>query len=138
MGVITLLSRAISLNRVVADNYTATYLAAEGIEVAKNIIDGNVLQQQPWNNGVQQGEYELDYRSTAISSAFAGRKLRFDTETRIYSYDGEVETPFIRKITVTPVGDGSTEVRVNSEVAWTGRGGAESIINLEDHFFNWR
>src|SRR3989344_7355701 len=51
LGIVGLLSRALALNRVVADNYTATYLAAEGIEITKNIVDGNVVQGQPWNSG---------------------------------------------------------------------------------------
>lgn len=138
LGVVTLLARALSLNRVVSDSYTATYLAAEGIEVAKNILDGNVLQEREWNFGIQSGAYEVEHDSISLSVAALGRKLRYDTQTRIYGYSGDVETPFVRRVTVTPVGDGSTEIQVNATVSWVTRGGGSSNINLEDHFYNWR
>ena len=41
LGIFSLLSQSLSLNRVVGDRYVGTYLAAEGIEVVKNIIDNN-------------------------------------------------------------------------------------------------
>ncbi len=138
LAVVTLLSRAISLNRVVADNYTATYLAAEGIEVAKNIIDANIIQGRAWNSGLVRGDYEVDFRSSALATAYTGRKLQFDADAHLYSYSGDVPTPFIRKVTVDPVRDGSVEVRIISEVSWESRGGAEANIKLEDHFFDWR
>ncbi len=36
---VALLARATALNRVINDRYTAVYLAVEGIEVVKNIVD---------------------------------------------------------------------------------------------------
>ncbi len=42
LSVLSLLNRSLSLNRVIADNYRATYLAAEGIEIARNLVDYNV------------------------------------------------------------------------------------------------
>ena len=39
LGTLALLNRALGLNRVVAEHYTATYLAAEGLELVKNLFD---------------------------------------------------------------------------------------------------
>lgn len=137
LGVITLLSRALSLNRVVSDNYTATYLAAEGIELAKNIIDGNAATFG-WGAGANQGAYEIDVYSTALAASAEDRPLLFDPAARLYSYRSGIPTSFMRKVTVTPIEDGTAEIQVNSEVAWVTRGGGRSRVNVEDHFFNWK
>ena len=70
LGILALLSSSLSLNRVISDNYTATYLAAEGIEVVKNAIDRNYILQAggslvPWNNNLSEGTYEVEYDSLA-------------------------------------------------------------------------
>ena len=138
LGIVTLLSRALALNRVVADNYAATYLAEEGIEVAKNIIDTN-SRRGGWNSGIVPGDYEVDYTSTALSTRYeSDHTLLMDPDTRQYSYAGTIETPFSRRVTVSFVGDGSQEVKVISEVVWETRGGGISKVKLEDFFYNWR
>jgi hypothetical protein len=138
LGVVTLLSRALALNRVVGDNYTATYLAAEGIEIAKNIIDANSLNGAGWNAGITNGDFEVDHASPNLVTRATGRFLLFDPATRRYSYNGSLVTPFVRKVHVDLVDGGEVEVRVTSEVSWETRGGAESSVTLEDHFYNWR
>jgi len=147
LGIVGLLSRALALNRVVADNYTATYLAAEGIEITKNIVDGNIVQGQPWNSGggvsnctgsVESGidGCEADLNSLALQS-YTGQPLDFDPADRIYDYGGgSVPTSFRRRIVVTLLGQ--NEIKVESQVTWTTLGGGTSEVVLEDHFFNWR
>lgn len=138
LGIVTLLSRALSLNRVVSDSYTATYLAAEGIEVTKNIVDAQFMgSKRGWNSAVSPGNFEAEYDSLTLST-YAGRRLLLDPQTKVYSYKNGVLTPFTRKITVAFVGSGQQEIIVNSEVDWPTRGGGESSVNLEDHFYNWR
>jgi len=147
LGVVTLLSRSLSLNRVVADDYAATYLAAEGIEVVKNLIDANTIQGRPWGTDLSDGDYELEYDTTFSASAplgynpnalvaYVGRAIRVDPATKIYSYRGSSPTSFTRRIRIANVT--ADEVQVNAIVRWTARGGANSEINLEDHFFRWR
>ncbi len=135
LGLLALLARSLSVNRVVADNYVASYLAAEGIETVKNMIDANVLQHNAWNNGFRDGVYEVAYDSRSLTPS-QGRFLSFDPATNLYSYEGSRDTSYVRKIFVTLVGP--DEMAVNSVVSWTSRGGGSSEINLEDHFFNWR
>lgn len=139
LGVVGLLSRALGLNRVVADNYTATYLASEGIEVAKNIIDANSLNGAGWNAGINFGnDLEVDYDSDNLRNIATGRPLLFDAASRRYSYRSGLETPYFRRIRVELVNGGAAEVKVTSEVNWVTRGGGESKVVLEDHFYNWR
>ena len=138
LGLLSLLARSISVNRVVADNYVATYLGAEGIEVVKNVIDANILQSRPWNAGITQGDFEVAYDSRTLGTPFTSRTLFFDPVADLYSYDaqGATATPYVRGISIEFLG--SDEIRVTSRVLWTTRGGGNSAIALEDHFYNWR
>ena len=135
LGMYSLLARSLSLTRVVTDRYVAANLAAEGIEVVKNLIDTNVLQLKPWNQNLSsKGEYEVAYNSVALSP-FLGKKLSYNSVNSLYSYDASgAPTNFVRKIILDPIN--SEEIKVNSIVSWLTRGGAVFEINLEDHFFN--
>ena len=136
LGPLVLLSRSIFLNRLTSDNYVAIYLAAEGIEVVKNIIDENIIAERPWNSGIGDGDYEVEYSSQSLAAySDPGRKLKFNPSNNTYDYGGSVDTDFIRKISVQSFGP--DELVVNSEVFWR-TGSKQSSINLEDVFFNWR
>ena len=150
LGMLTLLSRSIGLNRVVSDNYAATYLAGEGIEVVKNLLDADVLQGRTWADGVcswTTSAFELDYATTLDmppdslpsrrlggAEMVSGRPLLYDPN-QLYQYAAGRQTPFYRTVRATCLTD---EVVVNSVVNWTSRGGGTFTVNLEDHFLNWR
>ena len=136
LGIFSLLSRSLSLNRVVADRFVASYLAAEGIELAKNIVDDNILAGKPWNDGLAQGSYEADYRDSALRPA-SGSFLRLDRDSGAYGYAEPDPTPFRRTITTDVSVDGE-ELTVGSRVDWTTRGGGKFSIYLEEHLLHWR
>ena len=154
MGLLTLLSQALSLNRVITDQYAGSYLAAEGIEIVKNLIDNNAKKDPPiWNVGFAeyvQKCFEIDYVTFDIDEAgvvacpteetsfeaFSPRTLKFNSLDGIYSYTGDTETRFKRVVRITPI-EGGNEIKVNSIAKWTTRGGGEFSLNVEDHFFNW-
>jgi len=133
LGIVTLLSRSLGLNRVVSDNYAASYLAAEGVEVTKNILDTNAIKGN-WP-GISSGYFEVTYDSSSLSP-YTGKKLEFDSDRNLFAYFGGVETAFTRRITIDI--SNQDEVKVNSEVNWITRGGGALKINVEDHFFNWK
>ena len=146
LALFALIASSISAQRIVADRITATYLAAEGIEIVKNFIDTNALRAAfgcSWNNGagcieLQEGAYEVDYASDSLFPD-QNRFLARDTSTGLYGYSfaGAAEaTPFVRRVTLVFSPDGD-EMRVNSFVYWKSRGG-EYNINVEDHFYNYR
>lgn len=137
VAMLSLISRSLSLNRVVTDRYVAANLAAEGIELTKNLISHNLLTGEAWNKGfsTSQGEYEIDYRGVALQP-WSDRFLKFDGTTYQYA-DGNLTT-YKRRIVVEPIGSPIDEMRVNAIVSWTSRGNANFSVNLEDHFFNWR
>ncbi|MFH1346890.1 MAG: hypothetical protein ABIH10_01420 [Spirochaetota bacterium] len=136
LGILGLLSRSMSLSRVISSQLTANYLAAEGVEISKNIIDANIIQGKSWNQGFDMnGSFEADYSSTNLELN-QNRKLLFDESSNLYSYESGEESPFTRIISVYPIG--SDEIKIDSTVSWTDRGSAKFQISMEDHFFNWR
>ncbi|MDE2000962.1 MAG: hypothetical protein KGI60_00140 [Patescibacteria group bacterium] len=135
LGIFSLVSRSLSLNRVATEQYTGANLAAEGIEIVKNILDANALQKNAWNMGVAPGEYQVDYTSASLAQ-YGGVPLHYDPATGMYSYAGPETTSYNRKITVSqPSPD---EIVVDSTVSWTTRDSGQFQVDLEDHFFNWR
>jgi len=135
LGIFSLLSGSLSLNRVMGDQVVAANLAAEGVELVKNLIDSNVIQQKPWNLDINPGKFEIDFISDSLSSV-QGRYLNFDLAAGGYSYGVGQPTRFKREIAIEqPTPD---EIKVNSAVIWETRGGENFEVNLEDHFFNWR
>jgi Tfp pilus assembly protein PilV len=158
LGMVSLLSRSLVLTRVVSDQATATYLAEEGIEVAKNLIDHDVWAHYAnpavtgWGtcffSASSYADVELDYTTTDCSTLAefsAGDSLFFDPVTDLYGYhlpasDDPVPTGFTREIKVTRGDYNGTEyaeIIVHSIVRWSTAGVGQSL-DLEDHFFDWR
>lgn len=144
LGMVSLLSKAIALNRTISENYQATYLATEGVEVVKNLLDANLLQSKGWNVGFGTDKnYEVQYDSSWASGQEPLevlnnndlRRLKMDSDG-FFNYSDGVNTPFTRKVTIRFFG--SYEIQVNSVVSWTSRGGGQFETNIEDHFYNWR
>lgn len=143
LSVISFMSRSLSLNRVVSDQYAASYLAAEGVELVKNIIDSNCLQgisfnRDPLTGGQLSGSYEIDPFGT--ERAFSDEKLCYDESSGEYKYNSNCSnTGFKREIKIANIEEGGAIVglKINSIIKWTTRGGGSFSINAEDHFFNW-
>ncbi|HEX4104216.1 MAG TPA: hypothetical protein VHZ04_01925 [Candidatus Paceibacterota bacterium] len=162
LGIAALLVRSFQISRTTSDDVTATYLASEGIEVMKNILDHDVYAIPPagaslgWGtctdtsgttHCTESGAYKADYESAVPQEiggpgavCFSGAApsadfiLNFDAASGAYGYAaGGTPSKFARCIQFTHNGE---EITVNSIVDWTTNGIAESL-NLEDHFYNW-
>jgi hypothetical protein len=134
LSLIALMSNAIGLSKVNSEYYIATYLAAEGIEVVKNIIDNNAIAQNPWNKGLTtNGTYEVEYNSLSLLPN-QNRFLNFDPNSKIYSYSNGQPTRFKRVIEIKNIN--ANHIKVKSTVSWVSRGGAQFQVDLEDHFYN--
>ena len=139
LGIFAVLSQTIGLNKVASNQYAAANLASEGIEVVKNILDANTINNRPWNEGLSNnGSYGVQYNSTAVDPMLANKKLYYNPGTGRYSYDigsGSKITNFRRIITLTNSQD---EITVVSRVTWNDRGGTTFNTEAEDHFLDWR
>ncbi len=159
LGMLSLLAQSLFLSKNIGNQTIATYLAAEGIELARSRIDHDMYEAlaggSGWSKGgldptfPQNGDYQLDY-TTCENIAFpnpcdqqappydSSQHLLFDPSTNLYSYAGSagtVVTPFTRDIKVLMTSN--AEIDVQSIVSWsTGSPVSQSII-LEDHFYNW-
>src|SRR3989339_1915766 len=138
LGIFALMSQSIKLTRTINDQYVATYLAAEGVEVVKNILDSNALTDPgAWNAGGFDAAacYELDYATDDLGSALSAScsgsgatSLLFDGS--VYGYAGGTASGFSRTVQINPIMDGAQiGVRVRSTVRWAGR---EQSFALED------
>lgn len=133
LGVLGLLSNSLALNRDAGQKFTAAYLAAEGVEVVKNLIDLNYVNDNPWNEDLNEGSYSVAYDSSSLLPE-QENYLRF--KDGIYSYDADGEaTTFKRAIAIENIS--RNEIRVVSTVTWLTKRGFQSVA-IEDHFFNWR
>jgi hypothetical protein len=150
LSLIALMSNAIGLSKVNSEYYVATYLAAEGIEVVKNIIDTNVMTSGiSWNQYLNDGLYEVEYNTQGnelsnkkITNLNQSKPLSLhsDGNSKIYDYSPGEPTPFRRVIEIRSITTNSNDpinhIKVKSTVFWTSRGGAQFQVDLEDHFYN--
>lgn len=153
LAIVALMTHTQKLSRDTRGELQASFLAVEGIEIVKNLIDtdiarGNIAQVRPggnWNATVTctPGSFEIDY-TTKVSSEGAcpgrasGLPLTFspDRLSGGYRHAGPgADTAFYRQISVSqPSAD---EIRVTSQVDWVSRGEPRRVV-LEDIFKNWR
>jgi Prokaryotic N-terminal methylation motif len=163
LGITTLLTKSFQLNRISTNDTQATYLASEGIEVAKSLIDHDVYyglatpHTDDWGECFPLGrgasaDYEFQYNTidtlsaiptcpTAVPAATANSThLYFDSVNHLYSYNkgvNSVNTNFTRDVKITmPAADYPNEIDVQSIVTWN-TNGLSNTITLEDQFYNW-
>lgn len=147
LGIIVLLSRSLFISRVTSNELTAIYLAAEGIEIAKNVVDHDVYAGPPgWGASFGGGgDFSPDYTTCTSGgpcnpgaldpTACPGNQLLLDPATNLYSYSGSIPTPFSRCVRISfPSAD---EIQVNAIVTWSTGPVTSQVVNLEDHFYNW-
>lgn len=151
-GIFSLLANSVGLDRLVSDTYRATYLAAEGVEIVKNLIDFNIIQGRCidegfFNNPNQRFAFYavdyLDYDFTTFPSRGLERPLNFDPVNHVYLYRGGLpQSPFRRAVSVWRIYDSRTGsvigLDVGATVTWPRRGGSQGRVELEDMFYNWR
>ena len=150
LGIIALLAQSFAVNNAITNQTKAAYLAAEGIEVAKSLIDHDVYahlasppQGAGWTSCFGGGTkyYEIDYTTTNcapliqyFTCATEPDYLRYDSGSHTYSYNGAgAVTPFKRCIETQTAGN---QITVDSTVTWT-ESGSQRNLTVEDIFYNW-
>jgi hypothetical protein len=153
LGITTLLTKSFQINRINGDETTATYLASEGIEVTKNLIDHDVYE------GIAAGPasgiggwgkcfpspftiyYKIDYQTTDCSSLVYTLiphlfPIYYDSLTGLYGDDSALgpQTIYSRAIAVTNNGN---MIDVQSTVTWSPTPVSTQSVKVEDQFYNW-
>lgn len=147
LGIFSLISSSIRQNKETYLKTDAAYLAAEGIEVVKNIIDTDVVAEGiTWNETIGETDYEtfeVDYtsnRSTIVSLGGVSSTLPIvkGAVSGFLGYNEEGEaTPFFRTITVSRDETSPDEIRVLSTVEWNERGKTRAV-EVATILTNWR
>ena len=152
-GIVVLLNQSLQLNRTTTDDTKATYLASEGIEIVKNMIDHDVYEGLPLNDdwdasfSVSGYYWGIDYETTSTAGLFVSANqmqatpLYYNSTTDMFGYNtlGATATNFVRNIKITNIDNSNgdpVEIDVQSIVKWTSDGTSDTIT-LEDHFYDW-
>ena len=138
LGAMALVNQTTTFTQGTSSRLVAAYLAQEGIEIVRNIRDSNFLKIHKgeagvnWDTGLTgcTGGCEADYNDSVLISA--DRYLKIDAG--FYNYDSGLDTPFKRKITITP--DGSDILKVSVEVSWQERGRAHQVT-AQENLYQW-
>lgn len=114
------------------DEFAASQLAHEGMELVRNLRDNNWLALQDWKTGLLGCSIgcEIDYNDAGLSS-FQNRFLLVDTNG-FYNYESGQPSKFKRKIIIQEQGNA---LNVKVQLLWAGKG---SPFEVEENFYDWR
>ena len=136
LGAMAVVNQTTTFIQVTSSRLVAAYLAQEGIEIVRNIRESNFLKihkegEGNWDDGLTgcQAGCEADYNDTALISA--DRYLKIDAG--FYNYDSGENTPFKRKIIITPDTD---ILKVSVEVSWQERGRSHQVT-AQENLYQW-
>lgn len=139
LGTYALVTRVISATSLSVSQLTASYLAQEGLELARNARDTNFLRMRQgeeieWTDGLLgcSAGCEVDYNDAAFSS-YQDRFLK--ATGSFYAYDSGQDTRFKREITITQPSASTLEILV--EVMWQDRGAISRQVQAVDKLYNW-
>jgi prepilin-type N-terminal cleavage/methylation domain-containing protein len=125
----------------VKNNYTASLLAQEGMEIVRNLRDVDWLNETEWGSSESKipdcSPCSVQYNSTKLETGAQWDSfLKLDSATGIYSYDNGQDTIFKRKIDISTEVD-SIERKVFVTVSWYDKNIFRSI-NAEERLFNYK
>ncbi|MBI2063345.1 MAG: type II secretion system protein [Candidatus Yanofskybacteria bacterium] len=121
----------------IKNNFIASGLAQEGIEVVRNIRDRDWFLGNSFGTSIPDGTYRVQWDSQALLTLDSNPNLKSDPATGLFSYDSGGDTLFKRTIDVVTEVTG-VEKSIVVDVTWTERGSAPKSVSAEDHLFNWK
>jgi type II secretory pathway pseudopilin PulG len=145
VGVLITIQNIFPSIRIVSSQFTAAYLAQEGIEIVRNIRDTNWLNPSnpDWNEGIFTcgGNFcncYADYDDLSLTYFTVGEPPPLNISGNFYNYQPGVPTPFVRKITVASTTDigGIPIIDVEVSVSWR-VGGKNYQASTTEYLYNW-
>jgi prepilin-type N-terminal cleavage/methylation domain-containing protein len=133
VGIFSMISRFSEQSKTIRDNFVASYLSQEGIEIVKNIRDINKINGNTWTSGLANCHEgcEADYTSNSLVSA-TGKFFYIDNSTGRYSYDStgdKIKTYYKRRITLAQNGD---ELDIMVDIYWE-----DKSTTTRSKIYNW-
>lgn len=145
-GSFALIQKTLLGSALVQSKLTAAYLAQEGIELVRNIRDSNWLEDNFWDDGLDEEDWEIDYNDSELS-LYSDRYLYIEGAGGFYSYPAspapeDIQTGFKRKITISKLDIPETQdptdygLKVSVLITWEERGRTYTL-EAEEHLYNW-
>ena len=144
LGIYSLVPMGIKAGVENTDRFAASQLALEGLEIIRNIRDGNWLEQgidpsNPWNEGLTgcasgcEADYTVLVAVEPVLSLYGlGRYFKVD-DSGFFNYtNGTSTNKFKRKIVITP---DTNVLDVKVTVEWSKKYPA---LVLQEKFYDWR
>lgn len=134
IGIISSLSLAVRsayFQNVKKDLITAVFLSTEGLELAKNVRDTNIINDLDYDDWLGEGSvgmgeriYTIDYNSLSFSDIGTSKQDLFINNAGLYWHTNEgEESIFDRLITITAEGEDWEDYSIiESWVSWKNRG----------------
>jgi len=142
IGVHTALARAVNQAIEVRKRFIAIYLGQEGIELIKNIRDGNWIEGVAWDDGLIScsSGCETDNFDHPTLTSYAEKYFYIDDADDFYKYidspgAGDVKTLYQRKITITEPETYKLDIKV--ELFWKFNG-EDKTIEVDQNIYKWR
>lgn len=138
LSTLTLFTQTLHYSALTDKKLVGTHLAAEGVELVKNMIDADYAQGSKMGSGFGVADvntFQVSYDKNTILTDKAGTPLLFSEGA--YTYTAGTPSGFMRDITTTRFRDKNAnvyEVSVSSTVKYAGM---DDIV-VEDRFYNWR
>lgn len=142
-AIFSVLNTNIKSATTIKNNYTASLLAQEGMEVVRNIRDNDWLKIQPFGTSIGDGVWSVQYDSPDNSPALPAlgntpnAYIKFDPTSKMFSYSSGDNTIFKRKITISSTAFPFEKI-IEVEVSWSEGSIINKSIKAEDHLFDWR
>jgi prepilin-type N-terminal cleavage/methylation domain-containing protein len=135
-AVSSLLSSNLSSASLIKNNFVASGLVQEGMEVVRNIRDNEWHGGQVFGTSIIDGIYNVQWNSVSLMTYDSSRYLKRDDTSGLFSYDSGTTTIFKRSITIATVVP-NVEKKIVVDVSWSEKG-RDKTISAEEHLFNWR
>jgi len=151
VGIVSLLQSTMSTTAMAFSKLTASYLAQEGLEIARNIRDANWLRARTdanakWDDNLPGGDWRADYTTNSLTDLYSpGVYLKLNI-SGWYNYSAGTDTRFRRKITISnkqnllepPNGpSGIDYFTVTVVVEWQEKG-KDYLVTAEERLYQWR
>lgn len=131
VGIYALVPRITSVALISNNQFIASQLAKEGLEIVRNIRDSNWLAGDSFNNNLAEGDWLVQYDTQAMLP-YIDEFLRISTDG-FYNYtEGEI-TKFKRKITLCYLDAYILNIKV--QVNWVGKG---SPFEIQENLYDWK
>lgn len=158
LGIAFIAQRGVRYIYTAYNQLTAAYLAQEGVEIIKNIRDGNYLEllrggSSAWDEGIGDDCasdvccYEVEIgmlgvedplltkRNEGVCNFSNLRFLRYDSS--VYNYSSGSRTLFKRGIEIKKVSGNPDTKEITVKVFWEEKGKVKAFYPLKEKIFNW-